>query len=291
MKKSQRKRERRMAVRIEHRKRRKLRKQSVAGPSRESTQAQHDRLRSHAPPVDKFDILERVDPLAGLRNALRSIGDERGDWAGIPMPLDGERLIVEPKYPNADKLSQIGAKPETDEDDGITIRNSFWSTRLRGEIYIFEEYGKIQCVTRERFHSIHHAMHTLGCQEAWGIEQESNAIQTLAGLLSHRQFKQYLLTGMFLETSKRSGVIYLFRRLRPTVAISTRMAADDTDPNGCRMLAALCMHPIAYYEGSWAGAMCPTDDVIAHLMLMRGDEHMFWKRSNQHPPHRPEAGL
>lgn len=32
-------------------------------------------------------------------------------------------------------------------------------------------------------------------------------------------------------------------------------------------------------------------DVIAHLALMRGDEHMFWKRSNQHPPYRPEAGL
>jgi hypothetical protein len=37
--------------------------------------------------------------------------------------------------------------------------------------------------------------------------------------------------------------------------------------------------------------MCPTDDVIAHLQLMRGDERMFWKRSNQHPSWRPEAGL
>jgi hypothetical protein len=51
------------------------------------------------------------------------------------------------------------------------------------------------------------------------------------------------------------------------------------------------MHPIAYYEGSWAGAMCPTDDVIAHLMLMRGDEPMFWKRSSQHPATSPAAGL
>ena len=58
-----------------------------------------------------------------------------------------------------------------------------------------------------------------------------------------------------------------------------------------KILACLCMHPIAYYAGSWAGAMCPTDDVIAHLSLMRADEHMFWKRSNQHPPYRPEAGL
>jgi hypothetical protein len=53
----------------------------------------------------------------------------------------------------------------------------------------------------------------------------------------------------------------------------------------------LCLHPIGYYANSWAGAMCPTDDVIAHLMMMRADEPMFWRKANQHPPHRPEAGL
>lgn len=37
--------------------------------------------------------------------------------------------------------------------------------------------------------------------------------------------------------------------------------------------------------------MTPTDDVIAHLTLMRGDEPMFWRRANQHGPDRPEAGL
>jgi hypothetical protein len=89
---------------------------------------------------------------------------------------------------------------------------------------------------------------------------------------------------MFLERSQRSGIMYLFRRLKPTVAINTN--GED-----CRVMCTLCMHPIAYYQGSWAGAMCPTDDVVAHLMLMRGDEPMFWRRSNQHPAYRPEAGL
>lgn len=51
------------------------------------------------------------------------------------------------------------------------------------------------------------------------------------------------------------------------------------------------MHPIAYYADSWAGAMCPTDDVIAHLMMMRGDEAMLWKRCNHHPAWHPGAGL
>ena len=74
------------------------------------------------------------------------------------------------------------------------------------------------------------------------------------------------------------------RRLKPTVAIRS-------EGERLRILCCMCMHPIAYYEDSWAGAMCPTDDVLAHLMLMRGDEKMFWRQSNQHPPSRPAAGL
>jgi hypothetical protein len=94
-----------------------------------------------------------------------------------------------------------------------------------------------------------------------------------------------MLTGMFVERSRRSGISYVFRKLRPTLALK----AGKDDRMG--LLAALCMHPIGYYDGSWAGAMCPTDDVIAHLMLMRGDEHMFWRRANQHPAWSQEAGI
>lgn len=38
-----------------------------------------------------------------------------------------------------------------------------------------------------------------------------------------------------------------------------------------RIVACLCMHPIGYYADSWAGALCPTDDVITHLLLMRSE--------------------
>jgi len=58
-----------------------------------------------------------------------------------------------------------------------------------------------------------------------------------------------------------------------------------------RILACLCAHPIGFYTGSWAGALVPTDDVMAHLLLVRGDEHEFWKQCNQHHPLAPESGL
>jgi hypothetical protein len=240
-------------------------------------------------PADRgIELLERFDNFAGLRNALKDISAGRQDWAGIPMPLDGHRLVIEPRYPQGAGLAAIGAPPPRELDDRTRIRNSWWSDRLRGEVYIFEDDGKIQFVVDRKFHHFAFDLQTLGCSIAWGIEQEGTAVHLLGTLVRHHQFKQYMLTGMFLEKSKRSGLTYMFRRLKPTVVIDAR---DESDGHSARILTTLCLHPIGYYSGSWAGAMCPTDDVVAHLMLMRGDEHMFWKRSNQHHPIRPEAGL
>lgn len=240
--------------------------------------------QSPVPLADKLPLLENFDGLAGLRNGLRRVANDREDWAGIPMPLSGHQLVIEPNYPKAAELMEIGKEPAEELDPGIKLRNTFYSAHKRANILVIEDHGKITYGVDPRIHHLNHDLTTLGCSDAWGIEQESNAVNTLAGLVSHRKMKQYLITGMFLESSKRSHVAYLFRRLRPTVAMTKR------NPK-VRILCCLCMHPIAYYAGSWAGAMCPTDDVIAHLMLMRGDEKMFWRRCNQHPASVPEAGL
>lgn len=207
------------------------------------------------------------------------------------MPLDGESLVVEPTYPNAAALmamcgERADEKAEPDPElVGAKVRNTFWSSHKRSDVIIFEKAdGRIDWGLQPGIHHLDQTLRTLGCAEAWGVEQESAALNLLATLIDHRRFKQYLMTGMFLEGSKRSGVAYLFRRLRPTVALHVVRGK-------VRILCALCLHPIAYYSGSWAGAMCPTDDVVAHLMLMRGDETMLWRRANQHAAWLPQAGI
>lgn len=207
------------------------------------------------------------------------------------MCLDTHDLVIEPTYPNAEALMASLRPSAPLSEDGfdpgdVKVRNRFWSSRYRRWLWVYEDGDKIRHgLDAEGPQQVSKMIHTLGASDAWGIEQEKNAVDTLGGLLRHRQFKQYLLTGMFLERSARSGVHYLFRRLRPTVAIT------ENGRNGMKVLAALCLHPIGYYAESWAGAMTPTDDVIAHLMLMRGDEHMFWRRANQHPAWDPNAGI
>ena len=233
-----------------------------------------------------IELLEHFDGFSGLRNALARLSDAQSQWAGIPMPLEDISLVIHPKYPLAKQLMEIGARErESDEESaGIKYRNAFWSARWRTTVVVYEQNGKSRHYLDHPANHVDEMLQTLGASVAWGIEQESRAIQLLGTLLRHHTFKHYLMTGMILERSERSGVMYLFRKLRPTVAFKEhkgRMA----------ILACLCGHPIAHYAGSWAGAMCPTDDVIAALMLMRGDEHMFWKRSNQHHPSRPQAGV
>lgn len=248
-----------------------------------SRQAQRERSLSRG-----RQAARELDGFAHLRDALKQIGDQTAEWAGIPMPIEGLPLIIEPTYPNAEGLMKIGRKEPGDEDAGWSLINRWYSSRHRADVLIMRDpEGKIVHGKLPAFHHIKHDLNSLGASDAWGLEQEHRALQLLGEMVSHRQMKHYILTGMFLEKSKRSGVTYLFRRLKPTVAC----AAGGRPEDSMRILCCLCMHPIAYYADSWAGAMCPTDDVIAHLALMRGDEAMFWRRCNQHPPYRPEAGL
>jgi hypothetical protein len=231
--------------------------------------------------------LRAADTHRTLRDRISAIAKLRGEWAGVPMPLDGERLVIEPRYPFAKALMETTRTEEPGELErqGARERSSFYSTHRRCEIVVIEKPdGRITYGIIPAFHSVDKQLRTMGAADAWGLEQEEKAMELLAGLVTPRQYRQYVLTGTFLETSKRSKLTYMFRRLRPTVAI-------DASGAECKVRCSLCMHPIAYYADSWGGAMCPTDDVIAHLSLMRGDEAMFWRRSTQHPAYRPEAGL
>jgi hypothetical protein len=232
-------------------------------------------------------LLEKYDECASERNQIRRLAQHAdGLYAGIPLPLEGHPLVIEPGYPAAAEIMRMGAKDPEERTlpPHIKKRGSFWSSHKRSLVLIWSEHDRIHFGIEPGIHHIAQDLRSLGASAAWGIEQEASAVQLLAEHVSHRQMKHYLLTGMFIETSPRSRVSYVFRRLRPTVALSTRGDA-------VKILCAMCLHPIGYYEGCWAGAMCPTDDVISHLMLMRGDERMFWSRANQHCAYRPEAAL
>lgn len=239
-----------------------------------------------------------------MRQAMEAWGDHVGEWQGIPVPLPDFRLRLCPGHPLAGKIAAAeeiirdrDLRPDAPRDDsGDVVVNRWFSHSRNAWIWLVrnartgrheafvEPVAPDQSMSRLTF-----ALNTIGAAAAWTVRAEATAMEKLAGLLTDHQMCQYFLTGSFLETSKRSRVSYMFRRLRPTVAMTPR--GQDASRDVMRCLAVLCLHPIGYYEGTWAGAMTPTDDVIAHLLLMRGDEPGFWRQANQHAPWTPEAGL
>ena len=229
-----------------------------------------------------------VDELFARCNQL---AEDRGEWAGSPAIVPGLRLVLEPRYPW--RLDEV-YWPNGEEKDPVQgpepyeVVGHFHCARRYADVYLVREAGKIGAAVvpdRTAANVLSKAIDCLSVANlAWSIEAETEAMERLQGLVSPVAFKQYFLTGSFVLSSQRSGVMYLFRRLRPTVAMSGASG-------NMRILCCLCLHPIGYYEGTAAGAMCPTDDVISHVLMMRGDERKYWSKANQIPAWRSNAGV
>lgn len=265
-------------------------------------QIQRRRLEKLAIIADKLDDAHAADKqdamLAGLddgwegiRQAIIRIAGDRGEWAGYPLPVEHVRLTVEPRHPLADTLEGATfCKDESAAGGDYPDVINHWTDYQRGrEIYVVRENGKSRAAVIPFHASTHRGrmiLDTLAASQAWSVRAEFTAMARLKTLVTAAAFRYYLLTGTFIESSKRSGVFYLFRKARPTIAFKANADGDDTS-----LLCALCMHPIGYYQRTYAGSMVPTDDVIAHLLLMRADERKFWAKCNQHDCQAAEAGL
>lgn len=254
-----------------------------------------------------------LQPLAGercesqkswdhVRKVLVRIGADAGEWAGCPMIHDTIPLVIEPRYPfqklNGMSLNKMELEPEqlaraselVDFSNGRVFEiNSWYDPRKEATVFVYhtgDGRSKVALIptgqTETRFKLW---LRTLDASNSWPLDAEITAVAKLRELITDTAYRYYVLTGSFLETSKRSQISYMFRKCRPTLAMTSR-------PHGLmRIIAALCMHPIGYYERTWAGVMVPTDCVISHLLLMRADEHKFWSKANAHAPMAPEAGL
>jgi hypothetical protein len=118
------------------------------------------------------------------------------------------------------------------------------------------------------------------------MKAEVRALRALRRKIKPAQWRQYFLAGAFVEHGPTSGMSYLLRKGLPTVAY--RFTSEMGEPH---FIGTLCMHGIGYFDESNAGLMSPTDDVITHLMMIRGDEYNFWKKANVHAMDDPMGGV
>lgn len=241
---------------------------------------------------------ELPEELKGLtfdqaKQILATAAKMKGEWAGIPCALDDMRLTLEPRYPYPDiaktDASEAAEKMEAfyeelEKKRGTKIVNQWFDGR-RVISVVQDKNGRARHLKSPAYggRSVDLQINTIGAARAWDVDAEFIALVRLRQLLKEWSWSSYVMTGSFLETSSRSNVMYMFRRCRPTLAFAH-------DGEKVKILAALCLHPIGYYHDSFAGVLVPTDDVIAHLLLMRADEKKFWAKANQHHLWEPEAG-
>lgn len=241
-----------------------------------------------APPVDPSAPVRRMPTWGEIRR--RACQMDVFEFAGVPVPIEMARLVVAPGHPyyerlNGVKLGENGARVKP-EHEGLEHVNSWYCHKTRRRIYVMHENGRavhgwIQDGPVQRLGSI---IDCIGVSMTMDNAAEEKALALLGTLIKPHMLDAYRLTGAFFETSARSGVAYIFRRCATTLAF-------HSGEKDSKFLAALCLHPIAYYEGLPIGTMVPTDDVIAHLVMMRADEHMFWRKANQHGALSPGAQL
>lgn len=136
-------------------------------------------------------------------------------------------------------------------------------------------------VERLNFH-----MKTFENLSAYGIPQaERKARRKLLTYLNDWQKDTLLLSQTICEIG-RSGVVYYIRINKPTLAFRPRPDRDEAN-----FLCSMCLHPLAYYSGSWAGTLCPSDEMLSHLLLIRSNEHFFWRKANQYPMSAEQSGI
>lgn len=210
----------------------------------------------------------------------------------LPAPAESAQPVQEERTDSAPPAKRPVGRPRKYVGVPVEVVNYWYSRSRRAHITLYRQDGTLKVLVDPRAQGaerITYWLSTIGASQAWSYEAELEARRKLATMIKPHLMQMYEMTGSFLETSARSGVSYILRRARPTVAMVPIFRDRDDLP--MKVLAVLCLHPLGYYKGTWAGCMVPTDDVIAHLTYIRGDEPGFWRRANQHPIDSAEAGL
>jgi hypothetical protein len=243
--------------------------------------------------------------LDAFARAFTSAARSRGYTHGLPLGHHAAAMTLAPKHPlrgRAWTLPDWNIPDAPDKEDEVVewlandahrppvvVRNEWYSRRLGRIVSICEQEGVGVYAAHGDGSLLEHSYDRLDLLlrsvykgTIYSLEAEERAMARLRTLLSRLEFRRYVTTGAFLERSAASQLTYVIRRGRPTLAMSPRVDGP---------LAALCLHPLGFYDRSFAGAMVPTDDVIAHLLLIRSDEAFFWRKANQHDFTEDEAGI
>ena len=243
-------------------------------------------------PLSNDNVWEQLD------NVLHLLGIHCGMPQGV-----GEAHITTGFEPLAKLLEGVNPKTRdqkeleqfTDKDGGVWQIHRHWFVKRPwfgwfGRVIIAKNintgrYRKVFIPHRPSIRRFEAMTSTFAMRSNYSsVKAEQQAQLRLCEALSEQQRDCYFLNDAFIELG-RSGLFYVLRRNRPTLAV--RPNKDGSE----RPLCALCLHPTGYYMDTWAGIMPPSDEVLAHLLMIRASEKFYWRKANHIPLDEETSGV
>jgi len=229
-----------------------------------------------------------------MKTTMDEVAVEHGIEGGLAMPhmVDGElknRLVLAGSAPLRLTRAALGSEYAQElHRDGLRVRNTWERLGDRTVVVVDTEKGTTAFWLTHAGQRLRKILDDMGIRSGvlMTADAELKALASLKEKITAHQYNLYVISGSFLERSKRSDISYMFRKGRPTLAISCHGRDNDSS-----VIAALCFHPYGYYDGSHVGVLVPTDEVITALLMMRGDEHKFWGKSGQWHASDPRSGI
>jgi hypothetical protein len=229
---------------------------------------------------------------------LNEIAVAHGVESGLPMPsfFDVRRPMVLARGAPLSRIPlNFNEQAQELASRNIPVRNSWHMLGDRSVCIVQTDEGPMAWPQYDAGTRLHKLMDGMllrsGSQQT--AEAELRAMESLRKRINRNQWESYVLNGAFPERSKRSDVHYIFRKGLPTIAATAHgngklecrqelgMDNEEQADGGLRVLACLCLHPMGYFAYTHCGLLCPTDEVICALLMMRADEWKFWQSSGQ----------
>lgn len=202
-----------------------------------------------------------------VRRRFNAVATEQGEWAGVPLPVDGMGVVVANQRQRIAEIWPRNIAPGA--------RGNSWRVACAFNVYLWRDGSETRGTCLNYWAArIDAMMETMRARRAVLPDAEMVAFLKLLDHLDDTQARDYVVSNMFVERGPRSDLLYLFRRGLPILTFRT--GEEIVEPR-----AALCLHPLAYYDGSHAGVLPPSDEVLALLLMMRADEAYLWRKANQ----------
>ena len=148
---------------------------------------------------DEFDAARDRGEMLTLDQVTRHVAKEmlaKGDWSGMPVPVPGLDLVLEPRYKHKDisefrwsecydedgNRMELKEEPPGQPSEYIRV-NSWWNSRYQLHIVVLKDkQGRARFTVRfeERLAFV---IRTLDAASAWPLEAEEKAQKRLATLI------------------------------------------------------------------------------------------------------------